>query len=95
MKACEEIGFKSSLIRYDEDVTEEELLACIKKMNEDPGLDGFIIQLPLPKHINEQTIIEAVDPAKDVDGFHPVNVGRLSIGLPGFVSLRPKVLSNF
>ncbi|KGN74369.1 5,10-methylene-tetrahydrofolate cyclohydrolase [Porphyromonas macacae] len=90
MKACEEIGFKSSLIRYDEDVTEEELLACIKKMNEDPGLDGFIIQLPLPKHINEQTIIEAVDPAKDVDGFHPVNVGRLSIGLPGFVSATPK-----
>lgn len=89
MKTCEELGFISSLIRFDEDVTEEQLLAEIDKMNKDEGLDGFIIQLPLPKHIDEQKIIEAIDPSKDVDGFHPVNVGKTSIGLPSFVSATP------
>lgn len=90
VKACEEVGFTSSLIRYEDDVTEEELLACVDRLNQDPKVDGFIVQLPLPKHIDEQKIIEAVDPRKDVDGFHPINVGRLSIGLPGFVSATPK-----
>ena len=90
VKACEEVGFTSSLIRYEDDVTEEELLACVHRLNQDPTVDGFIVQLPLPKHIDEQKIIEAVDPRKDVDGFHPINVGRLSIGLPGFVSATPK-----
>ncbi|WP_211605293.1 bifunctional methylenetetrahydrofolate dehydrogenase/methenyltetrahydrofolate cyclohydrolase FolD [Porphyromonas gingivalis] len=90
VKACEEVGFTSSLIRYEDDVTEEELLACVHRLNQDPTIDGFIVQLPLPKHIDEQKIIEAVDPRKDVDGFHPINVGRLSIGLPGFVSATPK-----
>ena len=90
VKACEEVGFTSSLIRYEDDVTEEELLACVHRLNQDPTVDGFIVQLPLPKHIHEQKIIEAVDPRKDVDGFHPINVGRLSIGLPGFVSATPK-----
>ncbi|KGN86179.1 bifunctional methylenetetrahydrofolate dehydrogenase/methenyltetrahydrofolate cyclohydrolase FolD [Porphyromonas gulae] len=90
VKACEEVGFTSSLIRYKDDVTEEELLACVDRLNQDPKVDGFIVQLPLPKHIDEQKIIEAVDPRKDVDGFHPINVGRLSIGLPGFVSATPK-----
>lgn len=90
VKACEEVGFTSSLIRYEDDVTEEELLACVHRLNQDLTVDGFIVQLPLPKHIDEQKIIEAVDPRKDVDGFHPINVGRLSIGLPGFVSATPK-----
>ncbi|GAA5582383.1 bifunctional 5,10-methylene-tetrahydrofolate dehydrogenase/5,10-methylene-tetrahydrofolate cyclohydrolase [Porphyromonas gingivalis] len=90
VKACEEVGFTSSLIRYEDDVTEEELLACVHRLNQDPTVDGFIVQLPLPKHIDEQKIIEAIDPRKDVDGFHPINVGRLSIGLPGFVSATPK-----
>ncbi|KGN81220.1 5,10-methylene-tetrahydrofolate cyclohydrolase [Porphyromonas gulae] len=90
VKACEEVGFTSSLIRYEDDVTEEELLACVHRLNQDPTVDGFIVQLPLPKHIDEQKIIETVDPRKDVDGFHPINVGRLSIGLPGFVSATPK-----
>ena len=89
MKTCEELGFKSSLVRYEETISEEELLREVKKMNEDDDLDGFIVQLPLPAHIDEQKVIEAVDPAKDVDGFHPINVGKLSIGLPGFVSATP------
>ena len=89
MKTCEELGFKSSLVRFESDITEEQLLEEVRKMNEDDGLDGFIVQLPLPKHIDEQKVIEAVDPSKDVDGFHPVNVGKLSIGLPGFVSATP------
>ncbi len=90
MKACEEIGFKSSLIRFDEDITEEQLMACVQKLNTDPEITGYIIQLPLPKHINEQRIIESVNPEKDVDGFNPINVGRMSIGLPGFVSATPQ-----
>ncbi|MCD8289214.1 MAG: bifunctional methylenetetrahydrofolate dehydrogenase/methenyltetrahydrofolate cyclohydrolase FolD [Prevotella sp.] len=89
VRACEECGFQSSLIRYEEDVTEEELLSCVDKLNNDASVDGFIVQLPLPKHINEQRITEAISPDKDVDGFHPVNVGRLAIGLPGFVSATP------
>lgn len=89
MKTGKELGFKDTLIRFDEDVTEEELLAEIDRMNKDDDLDGFIIQLPLPKHINEQKIIEAIDPEKDVDGFHPINVGKTSIGLPSFVSATP------
>lgn len=87
--ACEACGFKSSLIRYEDDVTEEELLACVKRLNEDDDVDGFIVQLPLPKHIDEQKIIEAIDYRKDVDGFHPVNVGRMAIGLPCFISATP------
>ncbi|MCM1290388.1 MAG: bifunctional methylenetetrahydrofolate dehydrogenase/methenyltetrahydrofolate cyclohydrolase FolD [Prevotella sp.] len=89
VKACKECGFESDLIRFDEDVTEERLLEEIKRLNEDPNVDGFIVQLPLPKHIDEQKVIEAIDYRKDVDGFHPVNVGRLSIGLPGFRSATP------
>lgn len=90
MKACEEVGFKSSLIRYEDDVTEDELLAKVKEMNNDPDIDGFIVQLPLPKHINEDKVNETIDPRKDVDGFHPVNVGRMTIGMPAFISATPQ-----
>ena len=89
VRTCEEVGFKSSLIRFENDVTEAELLACVHKLNNDPDVDGFIVQLPLPKHISEQKVIEAIDYRKDVDGFHPINVGRMSIGLPCFVSATP------
>ena len=89
IKDCEEVGYKSSMIRYEDDVTEEELLAKVHELNADDDLDGFIVQLPLPKHISEQKVIEAIDPRKDVDGFHPVNVGRMVIGLPAFVSATP------
>ena len=89
VKACEACGFTSSLIRFESDVTEETLLAEIDRLNKDADVDGFIVQLPLPRHINEQRIIEAIDYRKDVDGFHPINVGRLSIGLPCFVSATP------
>ncbi len=87
--ACEACGFQSTLIRYEDDVTEAELLSCVERLNTDATVDGFIVQLPLPKHINEQRITEAIAPKKDVDGFHPVNVGRLSIGLPCFISATP------
>ena len=87
--ACEACGFKSTLIRYEDDITEAELLECIDKLNKDEDVDGFIVQLPLPKHIDEQKIIEAIDYRKDVDGFHPVNVGRMAIGLPCFISATP------
>ncbi len=87
--ACEQCGFKSTLIRYEDDVTEEELLACVDRLNKDADVDGFIVQLPLPKHIDEQKIIMAIDYRKDVDGFHPINVGRMSIGLPSFISATP------
>ena len=90
VKACAECGFESTLIRYESDVTEAELLAKIDELNNDDSIDGFIVQLPLPKHINEQKVIEAVSYKKDVDGFHPINVGRMSIGLPCFVSATPK-----
>lgn len=89
VKACEVCGFTSSLIRFESDVTEETLLAEIDRLNSDTDVDGFIVQLPLPRHINEQRIIEAIDYRKDVDGFHPINVGRLAIGLPCFVSATP------
>ncbi len=89
VKACEVCGFKSSLIRYEADVTEEELLAKVRELNDDPDVDGFIVQLPLPKHISEQKVIETIDHRKDVDGFHPINVGRMSIGLPCYVSATP------
>ena len=87
--ACEACGFKSTLIRYEDDITEEELLNCVEKLNNDNDIDGFIVQLPLPKHIDEQKIIEAIDYRKDVDGFHPINVGRMAIGLPCFISATP------
>src|SRR5574344_1060862 len=89
VKACEVCGFKSSLIRYEADVTEEELLAKVRELNDDPDVDGFIVQLPLPKHISEQKVIETIDYRKDVDGFHPINVGRMSIGLPCYISATP------
>ena len=89
VKACEACGFGSSLIRFDNDVTEERLLEEIDRLNRDEQVDGFIIQLPLPRHINEQKVIEAIDYRKDVDGFHPINVGRMSIGLPCLRSATP------
>ncbi len=89
VKACEECGFTSTLIRYEADVTEEELLKKVDELNNDPDVDGFIVQLPLPRHIDEQKVTEAIDYRKDVDGFHPVNTGRLAIGLPCFLSATP------
>ena len=89
VKACAVCGFKSTLIRFESDITEQELLDKVAELNDDPDVDGFIVQLPLPKHINEQHVIEAIDYRKDVDGFHPVNVGRMSIGLPCFISATP------
>ncbi len=88
--ACEACGFRSTLLRFEEDITEETLLNKVYELNEDPDVDGFIVQLPLPRHIREQKIIEAIDYRKDVDGFHPVNVGRMAIGLPCYVSATPK-----
>ncbi len=87
--ACEVCGFKSTLIRYEDDVTESELLSCIDRLNKDDDVDGFIVQLPLPKHIDEQKITMAIDYRKDVDGFHPINVGRMSLGMPCFISATP------
>ncbi len=87
--ACEACGFRSTLIRFEDDCTEQQLLQCVTKLNNDDDVDGFIVQLPLPKHINEQHIIEAIDYKKDVDGFHPINVGRMAIGLPCFISATP------
>ncbi len=89
VKACGVCGFKSTLIRFEDTVTEVELLEAIDGLNKDDSVDGFIVQLPLPKHIDEQKIIEAIDYRKDVDGFHPINVGRASIGLPAFLSATP------
>jgi len=87
--ACQEVGFQSTLIRYEDDVTEEALLQKIEALNNDPEIDGFIVQVPLPKHISPQKVIEAIDYRKDVDGFHPINVGRLMLGLPCFKSATP------
>ena len=87
--ACEACGFKSTLIRFEDNVSEEELLAKVDELNRNEDVDGFIVQLPLPKHISEQKVIEAIDYRKDVDGFHPINVGRLSIGLPCYISATP------
>ena len=89
VQACEQCGFLSTLIRYEADVTAAVLLRCIEKLNHDVSVDGFIVQLPLPPHIDEQKIIMAIDYRKDVDGFHPINVGRMAIGLPCFVSATP------
>src|SRR5574344_1475187 len=89
IKDCAEVGFKSSLYRYEDDVAEAELLAKIDELNRDQDVDGFIVQLPLPKHISEPKVIEAIDYKKDVDGFHPINVGRMVIGLPSFISATP------
>lgn len=89
VKSCEQVGFKSTKIHFEDTVSEAELLNKIDELNNDAGLDGFIVQLPLPKHISEQKVIEAIDYRKDVDGFHPINVGRMSIGLPCYVSATP------
>lgn len=88
--ACEACGFQSTLLRFEDDITEEFLLNEVEKLNQDASVDGFIVQLPLPRHISEQKIIEAIDYRKDVDGFHPINVGRMAIGLPCYISATPK-----
>lgn len=87
--ACEECGFESTLLRFEDDITEDALLKVVDDLNNDASVDGFIVQLPLPRHIDEQKVIEAIDPRKDVDGFHPQNVGRMAIGLPCFISATP------
>ena len=89
VKACQNVGFKSTLIRFESTVSEQKLLSKIDELNNDDDVDGYIVQLPLPKHISEQKIIEAIKPSKDVDGFHPVNVGRLVLNLPTYVSATP------
>ncbi len=89
MKDCHEVGFESSLIRFEDDATEKELFDAIEKLNNDPQIDGFIVQLPLPRHFDEHKVLEAINPDKDVDGFHPVNVGKMMTGLPSFVSATP------
>ena len=89
VKACERVGFKSTLIRLNDDISEETLLSEIEKLNTDDDIDGFIVQLPLPKQIDEQKVLMAVDPEKDVDGFHPVNVGKMTLDLPTFLSATP------
>src|SRR5690554_2502886 len=90
IKSCEEAGFDSTLVRFDDYITEEELLSAVKKLNEDNNIDGFIVQLPLPKHISEEKVTEAIDPKKDVDGFHPQNLGRMITGADAFVSATPQ-----
>ena len=90
VKACKECGFKSTLLRFEDTITQQELLQEVDRLNNDADVDGFIVQLPLPAHIDEQKVIEAIDYRKDVDGFHPVNVGRLAIGLPCFISATPR-----
>ncbi|MBN1159321.1 MAG: bifunctional 5,10-methylene-tetrahydrofolate dehydrogenase/5,10-methylene-tetrahydrofolate cyclohydrolase [Bacteroidales bacterium] len=89
VRACEEIGFKSTLVRFDNDISEETLINAVHNLNKDADIDGFIVQLPLPGHISEQNVIESIDPAKDVDGFHPVNIGRMVLGMPSFISATP------
>ncbi len=89
IRSCEEIGFKSTLIRRDSSTTEEEVLEIIQQLNEDDDVDGFIVQLPLPAHINVDKVIEAIEPRKDVDGFHPINIGRMAKGLPAYISATP------
>lgn len=87
--ACKRVGFNSTVIRLDETISQDNLLEEIKKINNNSDIDGLIVQLPLPKHIDEQTVIESIDPKKDVDGFHPVNVGKMVLGLPSFISATP------
>ena len=89
VRACEQCVFTSTLILMEDDATEAQLLEAVERLNNDPDVDGFIVQLPLPKHISEQKVIEAIDYRKDVDGFHPINVGRMSIGLPCYLSATP------
>jgi methylenetetrahydrofolate dehydrogenase (NADP+)/methenyltetrahydrofolate cyclohydrolase len=89
VKSCEECGFKSTLIRFEDAVDEAELLSTIQALNKDPDIDGILVQLPLPKHISEQKVIEAIDPSKDVDGFHPSSIGKLVQGLPTFIPATP------
>ena len=89
IRSCEQIGFKSTLVRRDANATEEEVLEIIDELNNDEDIDGFIVQLPLPDHINVDKVIEAIDPKKDVDGFHPINIGRMAKGLPAYVSATP------
>ena len=89
VKSCEEVGFESTLIRLPETITEEELIGKINQLNNDTAIDGFIVQLPLPSHISEDRITEAIVPEKDVDGFHPVNLGRMLLGMPSFISATP------
>ena len=89
IKACENVGFKSTLLRFPEYVTEEKLLQAVNDLNNNNDVDGFIVQLPLPRHINEHKVIEAIKPSKDVDGFHPINVGRMVLNLPCYVSATP------
>lgn len=89
VKSCEQCGFTSTLKTFDENISEETLLQTVQEFNNDPDIDGFIVQLPLPKHIDSQKVIEAIDPTKDVDGFHPMNVGKMMIGLPCFKSATP------
>ena len=90
VRACAECGFRSTLLRFEDDITEADLLGEVARLNADTDIDGFIVQLPLPRHIDEQKVIEAIDPSKDVDGFHPINVGRMAVGLPAFISATPK-----
>lgn len=89
VKACQEVGFKSTELCYDADITEEQLLAVVDKLNKDDDVDGYIMQLPLPKHISEEKILQAIDPDKDVDGFHPCNVGKMVTGLPTYLPATP------
>ena len=89
VKDCEEVGFKSTVIRFENEIDEKTLLDKIAALNNDPEVDGFIVQLPLPKHISENKVIEAIDPQKDADGFHPVNLGKMVIGLPGYLPATP------
>lgn len=90
VKSCEQVGFASTLLRFNDNASEEEVLEAVNKLNQDEEIDGFIVQLPLPKHINDEKVINAIDPSKDVDGFHPNNIGKLTLGLPTFVSATPK-----
>ncbi len=89
VRSCEQVGFKSTLVQKDDDITEEELLETVQSLNNDADIDGFIVQLPLPKHINEERVTLAIDPKKDVDGFHPVNFGRMALGLPCYLPATP------
>lgn len=99
IRSCEQVGFKSSLIRCEENIAQEELIEIVQKLNNDPDVDGFIVQLPLPKHIDEEAVTLAIDPRKDVDGFHPVNFGRMAQGLPAFLPATPmgilEILSRY
>lgn len=89
VRACKEVGFESTLIELEEQITEEKLLSCVNELNNNKNIDGFIVQLPLPKHINENKVILAIDPKKDVDGFHPINLGNMVLNLPGFLPATP------